>query len=582
MQQLYRFLTIILMGIFCSTAYGTLKTSRIVFQSVPENNSFVTSDGKTWAITTDANSMDYDQTLGVCYRNVSSVHFRSTDYKGTILRVAINASGTNGPGLTTYYFSDETNIPYLTENPTDYVFSSYTQFLDYFAFEISKSNTQRISVKSIEVMYDDDITPVKNRIYEQVTDISQLKDNDEIIITKEKNSKAYLAMAMPYNGNSRTSTELTRNDDETFSGDDLSMMYCPILLEKAEGDDWYLRATKGYIYDKSGINQYTNNLEKVLGTAHNLESFGDNTDNARIRITFSEGKATIQFPLHTTTKFIKLFLNGSNFFICNDASSSLCIFRRVKQEPETISVTFKQEFGGWSSLYYKEKNLIVPDDFTAYAYTVTNGEGSTSTPYETGAVIPKDTPVLLKLKDEYAAYDEDGTRTVNVSITSQEGVTAEGNTLLGSEDGGTTTVDGNSEGYEFFCLSLNAKSEEGSIGFYWGADNGGPFTIGAHKAYLALPMLQSSPVSYIPLRIVPYLLGDANGDGVVNVADVMVVVNYILGKEPPIIKLKRSDVNSDQIVNVTDAMGIVNIIMNGGGKDKSNIENLHITYNGDY
>ena len=134
--------------------------------------------------------------------------------------------------------------------------------------------------------------------------------------------------------------------------------------------------------------------------------------------------------------------------------------------------------------------------------------------------------------------------------------------LLGLEEGGTTQPPlGNSGDLEYFRLTLNANSPPGSIGFYWGAVDGGPFTVGSHKAHLALPRSQSSSLSAIPLRTIPYLLGDANGEGRVNVSDVMVVINYILGNKPKVIKLVRSDVNIDTNINVTDVMGIARIIL---------------------
>ena len=564
MLHIHRILTIIMMGITTSTVYGALKTSIVNFQGVP-GNSIEASDGIIWTITTDAASVDYDETLGVCYRSVSYVHFHSSDYSGKLLRLTVNASGTGSPILETYYASYSSNRPLLSESPNDYVFCTYTQFQDYLDLEISRSNSQRFSIKSIEVVYDDEATPALSTVYEQVTDISQLAHNDEIIIAYQ-DGNVYRAMSLTFNGYNRSTAELTRNEDGTFNcAGGTEINWCPILLENAEQGYWYLRAQLGYIYDGSGIST------KALCVANTLEKAQG--DNAKVKFTFNnEGKANINFPLDKATKYISLYFDNNpksssyRCILCNNSSTPLCIFRKVKQEPATISVTFKEKFGGWTSLYYKDKNLVVPNDFTAYAYSVSNGEGSTSTPYETGDVIPKDTPVLLKLKEEYAEYDEDKTRTVTVVITNEEGEAADENALLGSEDGGTTTVDGITEGFEFFRLTLNAKSEEGSIGFYWGADNGGSFTIGAHKAYLALPKPQSSTTSYIPLRILPYLLGDANGDGQVNVADIMVVINYIIGNRPSIIKMKRSDVNFDQDINVTDAMGIVKIILNEGAK----------------
>lgn len=57
------------------------------------------------------------------------------------------------------------------------------------------------------------------------------------------------------------------------------------------------------------------------------------------------------------------------------------------------------------------------------------------------------------------------------------------------------------------------------------------------------------------------LLGDVNGDGKVNVADVMATVTYVIGKQTPIFIFKAADVNNDKDVNVTDVMGIVNIVL---------------------
>lgn len=58
-----------------------------------------------------------------------------------------------------------------------------------------------------------------------------------------------------------------------------------------------------------------------------------------------------------------------------------------------------------------------------------------------------------------------------------------------------------------------------------------------------------------------YMAGDANGDGTVNVTDVMLAVNYILGHENNLFIFGNADVNKDNKVNVTDVMSIVNIIL---------------------
>ena len=58
------------------------------------------------------------------------------------------------------------------------------------------------------------------------------------------------------------------------------------------------------------------------------------------------------------------------------------------------------------------------------------------------------------------------------------------------------------------------------------------------------------------------LKGDANGDGVVNVTDIMAVANYILNIGMTVFDATAADVNGDNVVNVTDVMGIANIILN--------------------
>ncbi|HNS18055.1 MAG TPA: dockerin type I repeat-containing protein [Bacteroidales bacterium] len=63
------------------------------------------------------------------------------------------------------------------------------------------------------------------------------------------------------------------------------------------------------------------------------------------------------------------------------------------------------------------------------------------------------------------------------------------------------------------------------------------------------------------LQAVTFLPGDANGDGIVNVLDVITVVNYIMELNPPVFFFNAADVTVDGVVNVLDIIGIVNIIM---------------------
>lgn len=55
--------------------------------------------------------------------------------------------------------------------------------------------------------------------------------------------------------------------------------------------------------------------------------------------------------------------------------------------------------------------------------------------------------------------------------------------------------------------------------------------------------------------------GDANGDGTVNVSDIVLTVNYIMGNPAPNFNKEAADLNGDGEINVTDIVKMVNIIM---------------------
>ena len=58
------------------------------------------------------------------------------------------------------------------------------------------------------------------------------------------------------------------------------------------------------------------------------------------------------------------------------------------------------------------------------------------------------------------------------------------------------------------------------------------------------------------------LKGDVNGDGVVNISDVNVLINIILGATLDSETMKRADVNEDQSINIGDINAVIAIILN--------------------
>ena len=69
------------------------------------------------------------------------------------------------------------------------------------------------------------------------------------------------------------------------------------------------------------------------------------------------------------------------------------------------------------------------------------------------------------------------------------------------------------------------------------------------------------------------LMGDANGDGQVTIADAVAVENVIHGSTPAGFNAAAADVNGDGQITIADAVGIENIIHNGSPSGSGNSTN---------
>ena len=68
------------------------------------------------------------------------------------------------------------------------------------------------------------------------------------------------------------------------------------------------------------------------------------------------------------------------------------------------------------------------------------------------------------------------------------------------------------------------------------------------------------------------MLGDANNDGVVNVSDIVIIVNYFMGQSPDPFCFINADVNGDGVINVSDVVGATNIFMGGKASPNHGLE----------
>ena len=102
---------------------------------------------------------------------------------------------------------------------------------------------------------------------------------------------------------------------------------------------------------------------------------------------------------------------------------------------------------------------------------------------------------------------------------------------------------------------------------------------GTKEAYSAVGFW-GFPDANVIEDISPYISGDANGDGAVNVTDIVIIVDHILQKNPTGFVVAAADVNGDGNVNVTDVVAVVDIILNKHARNRAP-ESFEIS-DGDY
>ena len=126
--------------------------------------------------------------------------------------------------------------------------------------------------------------------------------------------------------------------------------------------------------------------------------------------------------------------------------------------------------------YYTEDAFIMPEGVTGYTITDKNGESlSLNAAYPANEVVPAKTALLLKATEKPATNQE-----FTYTIVNSTAAAPANNLLHGSVEATETQVEGATAYYKL------AQDEEEGIGFYWAKENGGAFTNGANKAYLAI------------------------------------------------------------------------------------------------
>ena len=182
--------------------------------------------------------------------------------------------------------------------------------------------------------------------------------------------------------------------------------------------------------------------------------------------------------------------NGTYGFACyaSTTGGALSLYKKVEEAPQpeiiTVSVNALATDGNkfYSTLYYSDKNLKIPAGITASGVSVNGKKLVKTEALGENAVIGKGTAVLLTA-DEAKNYE--------FTVVTDDGSTLSGDNMLRGNDVDAQTTGGG----VYYQLSLNATHDDNSIGFYWGAANGGAFNNKANRAYLVVPAEQAKGIT---------------------------------------------------------------------------------------
>ena len=95
------------------------------------------------------------------------------------------------------------------------------------------------------------------------------------------------------------------------------------------------------------------------------------------------------------------------------------------------------------------------------------------------------------------------------------------------------------------------------------ADSVGEFTLGFKNTILTTSNAEEllSPDAYTNINVIPYVPGDANGNGEVSVIDIVTSAQFIIFQDPDPFFFEAADLNNDEQITVTDLALIANLIL---------------------
>lgn len=176
-------------------------------------------------------------------------------------------------------------------------------------------------------------------------------------------------------------------------------------------------------------------------------------------------------------------------FTCTASIQIKTVTIKLVATSDTLNFIAHDKDGFYYATFSSSKDVVFPKDIVfVNGVSVTNGKVSTnaltdkdySVTDATGTIngyyVPANTGVLVVGYENATPYYFPKTTETTTLPTNQ--------LKPAPENGGIFTAE---EGYKYYKLAYNDYDAKTGLGFYWGADNGGAFSVKAGTAYLAVP-----------------------------------------------------------------------------------------------
>ncbi len=332
--------------------------------------------------------------------------------------------------------------------------------------EVTVPATEKYAAAKASCVVTVEAVAIYGLVYEKVTSNDQLVDGGVYLIVNEE---AGVALGLQEDRNrEQSSVTITDGSIESRTSLETGTEAYEITLQATDattsGACWYLYDAKnaGWLYAASP-------------TAAQLKvKTGVLTGTEKVSISISEGDASIVFEESGGYNILR-YNSTSDLFSCYKSGQKPV---QLYRKHTTLSTAEVVNNGG---TFYAPHAYQMPEGLTGYAICEAQGGK---------AMLKKAYAPLAEVAPGSALYlhsAKAGTfkaAVLNKDVTPVEAT--EGNLLEGArgEDGKTTASE---KAEEVYYYKLNTKNGS-NPGFYWGAPDGGPFTMNrSSAAYLAIP-----------------------------------------------------------------------------------------------